>query len=280
MYTPVNYYGSKYGMLRYIIPLIPKHRVYIEPFFGGGTVFFAKSKSHCEVINDLNDHVVNFFRVLQNNFEDLNYKIQYSCHSRSMHKETQEIYRNPDKYDNITRAWALWYQSNISFGNKLHCGGWVYGWNSSDNSHQGRVFVNRKKRMVPELVNRMNDVQIECGDALKLIKKSIHKEDIFFYIDPPYISADQGHYKGMFDKENMIELLDLLAESKAKFLLSSYLEPSLKRYRKKYNWNSLDVDMPVTVAMKYGSKKRKIECLTWNYPAEQQMNINFEDLNE
>ena len=276
MTTPINYYGSKFNMLPYIIPKIPPHRVYIEPFFGGGTVFFAKSKSHCEVINDINDNVVNFFLVLQTNFKELEHKIRYSPNSRSIHKQTKMIYKNPSKYDEITRAWAFWYQSNVSFGNKVANGGWAYGWNSDDNSHQGRVFVNRKKRIIPELVKRMEDVQIDCIDAIKLIKKSIHNDDIFFYLDPPYISADMGHYKGTFSKEDFLDLLELLSTARAKFLLSSYRENVLLEYRDKYDWNYLEVIQKISVANKYKSKKRKIECLTWNYEAEEQINLNFE----
>ena len=275
MKTPINYYGGKFNMLPYILPKIPPHRVYIEPFFGGGTVFFAKPKSHCEVINDINDNVVNFFRVLQADFKKLERLIQYSCHSRSMHRQTKLIYTNPLQYDAVTRAWAFWYQSNVSFGNKVANGGWAYGWNSKDNSHQGLIFITRRKRIIPRLVKRLENVQIECGDAINLIKKSIHKKDIFFYLDPPYVSADMGHYKGTFSKEDLLDLLKLLSTAKAKFLLSSYREDILLEYQDKYNWDHDEINQKCTVANKYKSKKRKVECLTWNYKTEEQIILDF-----
>lgn len=40
--TPISYYGGKQSMLPHILPLIPKHEIYVEPFFGGGAVFWAK----------------------------------------------------------------------------------------------------------------------------------------------------------------------------------------------------------------------------------------------
>ncbi len=40
--TPITYYGGKQRMLKYILPLIPKHNVYTECFAGGLAVFFAK----------------------------------------------------------------------------------------------------------------------------------------------------------------------------------------------------------------------------------------------
>jgi DNA adenine methylase len=39
MKTPISHYGGKQQMLSHIIPKIPGHRTYVEPFFGGGAVF-------------------------------------------------------------------------------------------------------------------------------------------------------------------------------------------------------------------------------------------------
>ena len=64
MKTPITYYGGKQTLLKYLLPLIPQHKLYCEPFFGGGAVFFAKPKSDVEVINDINGEVINFFIVI------------------------------------------------------------------------------------------------------------------------------------------------------------------------------------------------------------------------
>jgi len=62
MKTPITYYGGKQTLLKYLLPLIPQHKLYCEPFFGGGAVFFAKPKSDVEVINDINGEVINFLK--------------------------------------------------------------------------------------------------------------------------------------------------------------------------------------------------------------------------
>ena len=46
--TPITYYGGKQQLVSTILPMIPSHRVYCEPYFGGGAVFFAKGKSYLE----------------------------------------------------------------------------------------------------------------------------------------------------------------------------------------------------------------------------------------
>jgi D12 class N6 adenine-specific DNA methyltransferase len=60
--TPIPYYGGKQQLASTIISIIPNHKIYVEPFFGGGAVFFSKAPSLVEVINDLNLEMVNFYR--------------------------------------------------------------------------------------------------------------------------------------------------------------------------------------------------------------------------
>ncbi|MBN4051392.1 DNA adenine methylase, partial [bacterium AH-315-M05] len=75
MKTPITYYGGKQTLAKTIVALIPEHRLYCEPFFGGGAVFFAKEPSTVEVINDTNREVVNFYRVVKKHFRKLQQEI-------------------------------------------------------------------------------------------------------------------------------------------------------------------------------------------------------------
>lgn len=62
MRTPITYYGGKQNLSERIVSMMPRHKIYCEPFFGGGAVFFAKPKAGIEVINDKNDLLINFSR--------------------------------------------------------------------------------------------------------------------------------------------------------------------------------------------------------------------------
>lgn len=42
--TPISYYGGKQRLISKILPLIPEHNLYCEPFLGGAAIFFAKEK--------------------------------------------------------------------------------------------------------------------------------------------------------------------------------------------------------------------------------------------
>lgn len=69
--TPISYYGGKQTMLKYILPLIPEHKIYTEAFFGGGAVFWAKESAKTEIINDFNANVYNFYHILKTDFNAL-----------------------------------------------------------------------------------------------------------------------------------------------------------------------------------------------------------------
>ena len=121
MKTPISYYGGKQNMVRHILPMFPQHKQYVEPFFGGGAVFFAKTPSSHEVINDLDNRVINFYRVLQNNFEDSQNLIKSTLHSEALYQYAKDIL-DDDTISEVERAWAFWVQTNMSFSKKIYAG--------------------------------------------------------------------------------------------------------------------------------------------------------------
>lgn len=95
MKTPITYYGGKQILTHEILELMPAHKIYVEPFFGGGAIFFAKGSSFLEVINDTNDLLINFYQQCVDNFEALQHRIQNTLHSESEFKKARTIYNNP-----------------------------------------------------------------------------------------------------------------------------------------------------------------------------------------
>ncbi|WP_194294707.1 DNA adenine methylase, partial [Chryseobacterium sp. HMWF035] len=61
-----------------IIPLLPKNiKIYCEPYFGGGAIFRMKPEiAPCEIINDVNANIINFYKVLKTRFPELKKKIE------------------------------------------------------------------------------------------------------------------------------------------------------------------------------------------------------------
>jgi len=257
MKTPITYYGGKQKLLGEIIPIIPLHNLYCEPFCGGAAVFFAKEQSPVEVLNDTNQELINFYRVVQNDFTSLEKEVRISLHSRRLHKDAQVIYQNPHMFSEIKRAWAVWVLAAQSFCSKLD-GPWGYDIKKNETT---KKVTNKRESFSEEYAYRLQNVQIECTDALRIIN-SRDSKDSFFYCDPPYYNSDCGHYDG-YSKEDFEGLLKMLSGIEGKFLLSSYPSDMLTEYTTKKGWHHKSIAQHVSVNK--GMGKSKTEVLTWNY---------------
>lgn len=258
--TPISYYGGKQNLVTTILPLIPKHTTYIEPFVGGGAIFWSKPPSEVEVINDYNRELINFYECVQNEFVELEKMVRISLHSRSLHQDATVIYENPHMFSKIKRAWAVWVLSAQSFSSMLD-GSWGYDKIKGTTSQK---IANKRDSFTEELAIRIQNVQIENTDALRIINSRDYKE-AFIYCDPPYYNSDCGHYDG-YSKEDFVNLLDALKMAEGKFLMSSYPSLVLSEYTKQCGWYTINVEQRVSVANATGKPgKKKIEVLTANY---------------
>ena len=258
--TPITYYGGKINLLKEILPLIPEHKIYTEPFFGGGAVFFAKKPAVSEVINDTNAMVVTFFEVCKTDFEKLKAKVQATPFSRATYSVAVAIYRMPHLFNKIQQAWAFYVGTNMGFSTTI--GSWGY----DRYGKRVRAFRNKTMRFNESIVKRLEQVQIEHNDAIKVIE-SRDAPDAFHYVDPPYIDVHQGHYDG-YTREDYRRLLSTLVGINGKFLLSSYPNDILTEFTQQHRWYTRRFDKPLSASKmsQGGTRKRKVEVLTANYP--------------
>jgi len=258
--TPISYYGGKQNLVNTILPLFPDHTTYVEPFVGGGAVFWAKRPSEVEVINDYNRELINFYEIVQNEFVELEKMVRISLHSRSIHNDASVIYNNPHMFSRIQRAWAVWVLSSQSFSAMLD-GSWGYDKVKGTTSQK---IGNKREGFTLDYAIRLQSVQIECTDALRIIRSRDHV-GAFHYCDPPYFNSDCGHYDG-YSANDFEALLSLLEQCEGKFLISSYPSDLLASYSLKNGWCTKRIDQPVSVAHGTGGGgKRKIEVMTANY---------------
>ena len=243
-------------MLPHLLPLIPEHVTYCEPFCGGAALFFAKPKSQVEIINDLNGEVINFYRQCQTNFDALQTLIQSTPHSRRLHKDAIVMYQHPHLFSPLDRAWAFYTATNQGYLGKI-CS---WGFGTIDASCEKKL-DNSRERFADQMRDRLNLVQIECTDALRLLERR-DRPTTFFYLDPPYYNSDCGHYGG-YKLEDFEKLLQACSRVKGKFLLSSYPSEILTRYAEQFGWHQVAFQQK-TKASK--TRKLKVEVLTANYP--------------
>ena len=258
--TPISYYGGKQNMLKHILPNIPEHQIYTEAFFGGGAVYFAKDPSTSEIINDSNAMVINFYKMVQRDFLSLKAKIEATLFSRATYTVATTIYIMPHLFTELQQAWAFYVATNMGFSSKIG------SWGFDKYGKRNKTFLNRKLNFDPSICDRLEHTQIECADALRVIK-TYDCADAFHYIDPPYIDTHMGHYGG-YSKDDYKALLDTLSALKGKFLLSGFPNEMLEEYIQRNHWNIKSFEKPKTAAKATLGKPRtarKTEVLVANY---------------
>lgn len=218
MKPPFAYYGGKQRISGNIIPMIPKHTVYVEPFCGGATVLFRKpfpcgvdASTYREVINDLNSHVINFFKVLRDDGQELCRRLDLSLYSQELCRQAKDLESGTD----LERAEKFFINISQSFGMKLN-GGWGTG---VYNTNHPILYMHKVKNLI-NYIERMKSVYISSGDALRVIER-FDSPQTFFYCDPPYPETHQGHYNG-YSIDDFMQLVEVLQNIKGSFLLSCY----------------------------------------------------------
>lgn len=255
---PITYYGGKQNLVDDILPMIPEHRYYVEPFCGGATLFWRKRRSIKETLNDYNLSVYNFWEVCRTDFKKLQSMIQKTMHHEHDHRKAKEILLAPMK-DRVLYAWAFWVRTTMSFSSVLF-GGFAFG--NSDKANNAKTTRAKREGFTEPIYNRLKDIEIFNRDAIELILMK-DNEDTFMYFDPPYAESDCGHYEK--EKDVYYRLLEILPTLKCQWLMSSYPSEQLTQLREAENWYSRDVEQNLSVSGKHNGGKVKTECLTWNY---------------
>lgn len=227
MRSPIQYFGGKGQLKTKILPILESipHQVYIEPFFGGGSIFFSKRPSPVEVINDLSRDLIGLMRLLQEDNEDLKHRLRYTLYSLEEYKRAFDIIKS-DETDPILRAWAFFVTQNQGFSGRGAAAS--KSWSKAFISKAGMAFNCNKwamrLSMLEDWHRRLLHAQIDCRDALDVIRYW-DTPDTLFYLDPPYIAEtrrDGGEYTHECDDDFHASLSDLLGSIQGKYILSGY----------------------------------------------------------
>jgi DNA adenine methylase len=191
--------GGKTQLLKDILPKIPKNYArFIEPFFGGGAVFFSLQPTG-GVIADSNPELVNLYRCLADDVDAV------ITHLRPL-KNTEDSFYSVRALD-VTMLSSYEAAARTIFLNRT-CFNGLYRVNKSGlfNVPFGR-YKNPKIIDEPALKAAsllLSKNTILCGDYKKILKEQAQKND-FIFLDPPYLPISAYADFKRYTKEQFYE---------------------------------------------------------------------------
>ncbi len=180
-----GFYGGKFSHLKWLLPLLPRCRHYVEPYGGSAAVLLNRQPSPLETYNDLNEEIVNFFRILREQKGQLIEAITLTPFSRKEYLESLESCDNP--LERARRFYVRTRQSFFGLSESGSPGRWAYrltdskrGMSSSVSKYLGGI------ENLAWVAGRLKKVQLECSSAIEILERYDSKYTLF-YIDPPYL---------------------------------------------------------------------------------------------
>lgn len=222
----LQYVGSKVRMADTINALLgTESGSYVEPFFGSGAVLLSRPAAKVELVNDINDELVNFYRVLRD--EVTRYRLidalVWTPFSRKELLESSEP--GGENLDAVEKARRFFVRANQGY-----VGGHGTNWTSTLNptsGHSNATKWNNYRTRLFAVAERLQNVQIECADVMSVLEKvsSVSASGLALYVDPPYLKHTRNGSSYAHDamtSDDHKKMLSLIVDLPGPAVVSGY----------------------------------------------------------
>lgn len=248
--------GNKSKIAKEIQKHFPPHKIYIEPFFGAGGMFFNKPKAKYNIVNDIDSDVFNLFQVVSNQKNEL----EKAFYQMPIHSDLLKFWKQNKETEPIKKALRFLFISNITF---MGTGsGMRYGTENPKNV----LYENLNKTF-----DLIHDVQFsnQCFRKFFDILRDKNSNETFVYCDPPYIETIDN-YSHSFTEQDSIDLFNCLQETGCKFAMSEFDNEFIMQQAKERKLNI------IYIGERQNLKNRRTEILITNYQVAKSL---FDDCN-
>ena len=238
--------GGKSRLIPEIDKRIPenineKYDTYVEPFVGGGSVFFHIIENYNFTniyLNDKNSDLINLYLAIKEKPKEIFDKIEkldLKYLSFDAEKKKEMFYLMRKNYNrmklkegkiNLEKAILLMFLSKMSF-NGIYRVNKKGEFTNSLGNYLKRPYKRIKKETIEEISEKLKTVNISCVDFSKL--ENLINDKTFFYLDPPYL-PEKSHQKviqynidlfSMEKQKQLKEFIDKINLKGGKFILSN-----------------------------------------------------------
>ena len=271
-------YGGKSRIAASLVQHFPKGpQCYVEPFFGGGGIYFAVPQElyPVRVINDLNKSIVTFYKVLRERPEDLYRVCSLTPYAFDEQRACRDITQDPQD-DELELARRVWVRQRQNFGGRQ---GANTGWRRGTHTMSMAACTDEKLQQFHAFADRMRRVEINNTDAVELIQ-DYAKPGVFLYNDPPYYpearksNVDYTHEMSSEQHLKLAQALHAAANAGALVAISGY---DCEFYNSQYgNWRRVEYEHTVSSTNFVDAEQRhRTEIMWMNYPATVEIGANW-----
>ena len=237
-YKPIlKWAGGKTQLLEHLLPKIPKeYNKYIEPFFGGGALFFAL-KPNNSIIADSNPELINLYRVIAKDVNSLISEL------KNLKNEKDFFYDMRKKeFSELSEIEAA---ARTIFLNKTAFNG-LYRVNKKGQFNVPFGYYKNPKILDEDQLlaasKLLKKTKILLGDFKDVLCENAKKGD-FIFLDPPYLPVSKfsdfkRYTKEQFHEEDQISLANLvnkLSKKECHILLTNSNHPLIHELYKDFN---------------------------------------------
>lgn len=272
--------GGKRQLIPDILRLFPKNYReldYHEPFVGGGAVFF-RVEPRAGTINDINHHLINFFKIVRDDPEDLIEKASEYEYDKALYYQLRTRF-NEEELSDLERASLFLYFNKTGFNGlwRVNSKG---GFNVPFGRYKNPTIVPEDK--IREASKLLESIEILCTDFTYVLGAS--KEGDLCYFDPPYEPVSETAYftsytaKGfdMKEQERLSDTCKKLDENGVYFVLSnSHVKQIVDLYEVNPNFNIEIVQARRSINSKADKRGPINEILVTNIPESNRSSLNF-----
>ncbi|HIW77097.1 MULTISPECIES: DNA adenine methylase [Gordonibacter] len=262
----LKYRGGKSKEIGFIEPYLPSEfNRYIEPFFGGGALFFHLAPRNA-IVNDLNERLMGFYVGLRDDYPRVRSELS---HLQEIYESNRAVYdaekrKNPSSrvldpneelYYTMRRMFNGLEQPTYTsatlyyFINKTAYSGMIrYNKNGEYNVPYGRYKHFNTHLITPDHIELLSRTKMMCGDYQNVFQMCDRND--FVFLDPPYdcVFSDYGNketldgftereHKRLAEAFESLQCNALMVIGKTDLTVSLYSKYIIDEYDKTYSVN-------------------------------------------
>ncbi len=250
VHSPFRYPGHQTYALDTLLSLIPIHQFYIEPFCGGGSMFFGKKKVESNWLNDVDRELIETYKIIRDQPEEFIAALLKENNSTQRYNHFKSEFTPKNSFETALRWFYLNRTSRIETMSRF--------WKRDDKITSEPADW---KNSILKCSKKLQGVILTNRDFEKVINESL--EGAFLFIAPPYSihhsSAQNKLHKYPFEREAHFRLANALKllDGKVKFLVAYNENDELRRM---YSWGK-----HITISNLPNRPPQKEEIAIMNY---------------